>query len=85
MTYTTKSNSIFDICWYKLNKKIVNINNALYENLQKAILNDEISMCPYCGKFYIKHHSRQISCRDKECTRLKINELRRDFYKIHKK
>ena len=85
MTYAPKCNSIFDICWYKLNKTIVDINNILYGNLPNAILNDEISMCPYCGIFYIKHHSRQITCGDKECTRLKINELRRDFYKIHKK
>lgn len=78
-------NNIFDLCYYKLNKLFCNLYNEFNKNEVVQIMNDELSICPYCGKFYIKESSRQVTCGSKECTKEKNNETRRNFYKNHNK
>lgn len=78
-------NNLFDLCYYKLNKIFCNLYNEFNGNEVPQIMNDELSICPYCGKFYIKESSRQVTCGSKECTKEKNNETRRNFYKKHNK
>jgi len=72
--------SVFDICWYTFSRMIADVAPPLDEDLNYFESQGSVLSCLACGKYFVRHSSRQLYCNSWECQAERNRKNRRASY-----
>lgn len=72
--------SVFDICWYTFSRMVADVAPPLDEDLNYFESQGSVLSCLACGKYFVRHSSRQLYCNNWECQAERNRKNRRMSY-----
>lgn len=78
--YGADVESVFDICWYTLSRIIADVAPRADQNPDELFSQGKILSCLACGKFFVRHSSRQLYCDNPSCQAERNRRNRRASY-----
>jgi hypothetical protein len=72
--------SVFDICWYTFSRMIADVAPPVDEDLNYFESQGSVLSCLACGKYFVRHSSRQLYCNNWECQAERNRKNRRASY-----
>ena len=72
--------SVFDICWYTFSRMVADVAPPLDEDLNYFESQGSVLSCLACGKYFVRHSSRQLYCNSWECQAERNRKNRRASY-----
>lgn len=78
--YGADIQSVFDICWYTFSRMVADVAPPLDEDLNYFESQGSILSCLACGKYFVRHSSRQLYCDSWDCQAERNRRNRRASY-----
>ena len=78
--YGTDIQSVFDICWYTFSRMVADVAPPVDEDLNYFEAQGTILSCLACGKYFVRHSSRQLYCDSWDCQAERNRRNRRASY-----
>lgn len=78
--YGADVTSVFDICWYTLSRIIADVAPPVDQDMDYEFSQGKILSCLSCGKFFVRHSSRQLYCDNRNCQAERNRKNRRASY-----
>ena len=79
--YGADVKSVFDIAWYSFSRMVADVAPPEDEDLNYMMDSQgKIMSCLCCGKFFVRHSSRQLYCKDSNCQAERNRKNRRATY-----
>lgn len=72
--------SVFDICWYTFSKIVADVAPPTDEDPDYMYSQGSILSCLTCGKYFVRHSSRQLYCDSWDCQAERNRRNRRASY-----
>jgi hypothetical protein len=78
--YGADIQSVFDICWYTFSRMVADVAPPVDEDLNYFESQGTILSCLACGKYFVRHSSRQLYCNNWDCQAERNRKNRRASY-----
>ncbi len=78
--YGADIQSVFDICWYTFSRMVADVAPPVDEDLDYFESQGSILSCLVCGKYFVRHSSRQLYCDNPNCQAERNRKNRRACY-----
>jgi hypothetical protein len=78
--YGADIQSVFDICWYTFSRMVADVAPPADEDLNYFESQGSILSCLACGKYFVRHSSRQLYCNNWDCQAERNRRNRRASY-----
>jgi hypothetical protein len=78
--YGADIQSVFDICWYTFSRMVADVAPPVDEDLNYFESQGSILSCLACGKYFVRHSSRQLYCNCWDCQAERNRRNRRASY-----
>ena len=78
--YGADIQSVFDICWYTFSRMVADVAPPVDEDLNYFESQGSILSCLACGKYFVRHSSRQLYCNSWDCQAERNRKNRRASY-----
>ncbi len=78
--YGADIQSVFDICWYTFSRMVADVAPPVDEDLNYFESQGSILSCLACGKYFVRHSSRQLYCNSWDCQAERNRRNRRASY-----
>jgi hypothetical protein len=78
--YGADIQSVFDICWYTFSRLVADVAPPVDEDLDYFESQGSILSCLACGKYFVRHSSRQLYCDNPNCQAERNRKNRRASY-----
>lgn len=78
--YGADIQSVFDICWYTFSRLVADVAPPVDEDLKYFESQGSILSCLACGKYFVRHSSRQLYCGSWDCQAERNRRNRRASY-----
>lgn len=72
--------SVFDICWYTFSRMVADVAPPVDQDLDYFESQGPILSCLACGKYFVRHSSRQLYCDSWDCQTERNRKNRRSSY-----
>ncbi len=82
--YAADVNSVFDIAWYTFGRLVADVAPPVDESLDYMISQGSVLSCLACGKYFVRHSSRQLYCKSPWCQAERNRKNRRNSYARNK-
>jgi hypothetical protein len=80
MMFGADVKSVFDICWYTFSRIVADVAPPVDEDPDYMYSQGSILSCLACGKYFVRHSSRQLYCDSWDCQAERNRRNRRASY-----
>lgn len=73
-------NSVFDIAWYSFARMVADVAPPIDDDLNYMYSQGSVLTCMACGRYFVRHSSRQRYCNDPDCQAKRNNRKAKAYY-----
>ena len=73
-------NSVFDIAWYSFARLVADVAPPIDDDLNYMYSQGSVLTCMACGRYFVRHSSRQRYCNDPDCQAKRNNRKAKAYY-----